>query len=507
MLLSLSLVIPIALAFILLALYRRVSGLTAMLIAIVSIGLSTFYISALYILVDLPYYEIIAYFDRPIGTFGLILDQYNTPFVLAIIIVSLLVAIYSYPYMRHRFEELGAGDKAGWGVYYSNYILFYVSMLGVSLSTNIIEFYIFLEISLITSFILIFLYGYGERIKIGIMYFVWTHAGALLFLIGSFIYGLQYGSFDFIVLQNTGVTYIINPPVIEAIGLVPFLLILIGLLIKLPALGFHIWLPYAHAEAPTPISALLSPLLIGLGGLGIIRIVYTIFQSVLADFQMALIVWALLTIIYGGLLALFQSDFKRLLAYSSISQMGYMLLGIATLTPAGLIGAIIQYLSHAFGKATLFMTAGNIILGVHGLRDIRKMGGFASKMPWSATSALIGFLTLSGLPPSVGIVAKFLIIVGFSQLVFSALPFSTALLLILAAFIGFGLTIAYSFITMRKIFFGSIEGHNKEKILEPSPAAYISTLIVSILSILMLISIGLIINAQDVGVLLMDLYR
>ncbi len=438
-----------------------------------------------------PYYE--ALFEAAsIGTFGLFIDAYNIPFLLGVSLVTAIVSLYSHPYMEHRFKELGYGS---WRTYYVNYLLFSFSMNGVALSTNLLEFYVFLEISLITSFILIALYGYGARIRIGVMYFIWTHMGALLFLLGSLIYGINTGTFDFIsptkpyYMTGYGEKFL----GVQGIQFIVFLLILIGLMIKLPALGFHIWLPYAHAEAPTPISALLSPNLIGLAGLGLIRVLVTLFPQVYYSIQYYLILWALLTMIYGGLVALFQNDYKRFLAYSSISQMGYVLLGVSTLTPAGLIGAVLHYLTHALGKAALFMSAGSIIVSGHGLRDMRRMGGLASTMNFTAGSALLGFLSISGLPPTMGVVSKFFIVSGFILYIMSRINnISQVIIFIILGFLGFGLTIAYSFVTMRRIFFG--QRRSEEVIQESPPQISLSTFSVSLISILMLVLIGYVLN-------------
>jgi NADH-quinone oxidoreductase subunit M len=209
--------------------------------------------------------------------------------------------------------------------------------------------------------------------------------------------------------------------------------------------------------------------------------------------QNMIIVWALITIIYGGLVALYQSDYKRFLAYSSISQMGYILLGLATLTPAGVLGAVLHYLTHALGKASLFMTAGNIIISGNELRDINKMGGLASSMNKTAGSALLGFLSISGLPPTVGIISKFLIVAGFANYVITG--FSNIYLmaiLILTAFIGFGLTLVYSFHTMRRIFFGL--RRSDIEVSEAPSMASLSTFVLAIFSIIFLILAGYLIN-------------
>lgn len=482
-LLLVSVLVPSAASMILLLLGRG-GGRAHSLISAASLGTSLASILAA-VAASFPAWDSPIVFGSPIGSFGFVVDQYSLPFVLGVLAVSILVALYSKPYMEKRFAELGGGS---WSTYYSAYTLFAASMLGVALSSNMIEFYLFLEISLITSFLLIALYGYGERIRVAFLYFIWTHAGAFLFLVGSFIYGLSKGSFDYIIFSQSGISYPFNGSsgiVDQGLRIASFALILLGLLVKLPALGFHIWLPYAHAEAPTPVSALLSPNLVGLAGLGLYRILVILYPGEMIKYQWVLITWALLTIIYGGILALYQDDFKRLLAYSSISQMGYIFLGLSTMTPAGVAGALLHYLSHAFGKASLFMSAGNIIVMGHGLRSISRMGGLARSMPLTAASSLTGFLTISGLPPTIGVVSKFFIIAGTAQLLFT-LPgigvgaVSAAVVAIIA---GFGLTIAYSFIAMKRIYFGGSGILVPEDPEESRPGLGVTTMLVGVLSI------------------------
>ncbi|MEM0043757.1 MAG: complex I subunit 5 family protein [Sulfolobales archaeon] len=483
-----TILIPLIATFFI-ALNPSIKGDTASKISFASLLYSLVVYIILAILMKMPYYEKL-YTIPMVGSIAFILDGYNLPFLVGISLVTSLVSLYSYPYMSHRFHEL---ERGSWRTYFVNYNLFSVSMLGVALSTNLIEFYIFLEISLITSFFLIALYGYGERIRIGIMYFIWTHAGALLFLIASFIYGLNANTFDFISPNPPYYMPGFGERILGGLAFYVFLFFLVGLLIKLPAFGFHIWLPYAHAEAPTPVSALLSPNLIGLAALGILRILIVLFPSTYHVYQLLIIFWAFISIIYGGLMALFQRDYKRLLAYSSISQMGYILLGLSTLNPAGLIGAVLHYLTHAVGKASLFMTAGNIIVQGKGLRDIERMGGLASSMNFTAGSALLGFLSISGLPPTIGVISKFFIIAGLVEYMISISSYAPLLVaLILMSLIGFGLTLVYSFHTMRRIFYGTSKGGIE--ISEASPSASYTTFSIALSSIVLMIMIFIFTN-------------
>ncbi len=390
-----------------------------------------------------------------IGSFALGVDGLSAPVIIGLSIVTSFVAIYSIKYMETRVEEMTAhGEKVpGLGSYLLLYNLFAATMLGLVLSTNLVEFYVFLEGSLISSFLLIAFYGYGDRKRISLLYFVWTHIGAVVFLTGVLYLGLTIHTFDYLVISKGGLTTIGSVEFIGRAASLIAALMLFGLFVKMAVFGVHMWLPYAHAEAPTPISALLSPNLIGLAGYAIARFVIPLFPTQMVAWRPFLLGLAFTTIIYAGLVSLRQTDFKRFLAYSSISQMGYMLLGLATLNPYGITGAMLIYLSHAVGKAVLFMSAGVFITELEGLRDITKMGGLARRYPLVAALALFGFMNLAGLPPSVGMWSEIFIVLGIvnSYLMKGFVEmFGLSLLLIVALTV----TASYAFITMRRIFYG-----------------------------------------------------
>ncbi len=404
------------------------------------------------------------YFRHPlIGGFTMLLDSLSSPLVFSIALVTALVAIYSLTYMKHRMEEMRKEGEwhPSWGIYYMLYTMFSAAMIGTVLSTNLIEFYIFLELTLIPSFLLIAFYGYGNKIRIAIMYLIWTHVGALFFLLGTVILGSNVGTFDILNVETMQFNIGLGQQLPSTIIFGALIAIIIGLFIKMAIFGVHIWLPYAHAEAPTPVSALLSPNLIGIAGYALIRIGYTLFPESFLTVSPYMIILALITMIYGGLMALAQDDFKRLLAYSSISQMGYILLGVASLTSFGFTGAMVHYISHAVGKAILFMVAGTLIVQLNGLRSISKMGGIATKMPITGSLALIGFMHITGIPPTIGFWSEILIVFGIIQRVSES---GSIIFMLLAAglVIAIALSTGYAFLTMKRIFFGAIPDNLKE---------------------------------------------
>jgi NADH-quinone oxidoreductase subunit M len=198
--------------------------------------------------------------------------------------------------------------------------------------------------------------------------------------------------------------------------------------------------------------------------------------------------------VYGGLMALAQDDFKRMLAYSSISQMGYLLLGVASMNTLGIAGAMLQYATHAIGKGVLFSVAGVLIVKLQGLRSISKMGGLAAKMPITASLALLGFMQITGIPPSLGLWSEVLIVfgaVGRAQ----DLGSIAFVLLVVGLLIAIGLSTAYSFITMKRIFFGSSSSEETPREgLELKKSILIPIVVVAVVGVLLFFFPGIFID-------------
>jgi len=414
---------------------------------------------------------------EPIGVFGLRVDGLSLPFAAIILILSTSLAIYSIPYMQHKIEEdlhaSKSSSQAGTkstpesdlefinrksGLYYSLFMIYAAGMLGTVLATNLIQFYIFFELMLIPSFFLIAEFGYGDRYKISLMYFLWTHVGAVSLLAGILTIGWYSGTFDYAGIAESTIPASIRVWIAVAISA--------GLFVKLAAVGLHVWLPHAHAEAPTPISALLSPAMIGIGGYAFIRIMIFLVPSSYSTVVLAITIWGLITMIYGGLMAFAQDDLKRLLAYSSVSQMGYIIFGLGSFYYLGVSGSVFHYVSHGTGKALLFMSAGAIILQTGGIRNISKLGGLGSKLPITAIAAMIGFLAIIGVPPMNGFQSEWMIFAGSFA---SALQTESMGRMIISgvALAATPLTAGYALLTMKRIFFGKLPDNLKD-IHDPS---------------------------------------
>jgi NADH-quinone oxidoreductase subunit M len=435
------------------------------------------------------------------GNFGLRLDGLSLPFALIIYILCTVIALYSRPYMVHKVKEdlpghgdggiAGGGGGGGVGsaghgnslsvhgshalpsgniesssqatvldtqqyvnnqvaLYFALYLTFSMGMLGTVLATNLIQFYVFFELMLVPSFFLVAFYGYGARRRIALMFFFWTHVGAVVLLLGLLAMGFFAGGFDFDTIKANAS----NIPA-QWLPLIVFALV-IGLGVKLAAFLLHIWLPYAHAEAPTPVSALLSPAMIGIGAYGLLRLWMELLSGTGSYEQYSLYInmWGLATMIYGGAMALMQDDIKRVLAYSSISQMGYILFGLSSESILGITGGTMMYITHGLGKAILFMMAGSIILQT-GTRSMSKLGGLAGKMPYTAVIAMIGALTIIGIPPTSGFMAEWILFNGVLQTAAAEMdPLRTTMFAL--GILATVLSSAYILWMYKRIFFGKI---------------------------------------------------
>ncbi|CCC81226.1 complex I subunit 5 family protein [Thermoproteus tenax] len=366
--------------------------------------------------------------------FSLYLTPYNAAYVFTVSVVGILVAVFSAPYMEHRAEELGVKNTT----FYLTYGFFLGGLAGAFMAQNLFGIYIFIEVALIASLFQVLYYGYGDRVRITVMYLVWSHVAALLMLAG------------FIVLYLYGVTSVpltaaaaraLSAPVLYT----ALLLVLLGSFIKMAALGVHMWLPYVHAEAPTPLSALLSPVLVGFGGYVISVVALPLMP---AKWLYALTWYGIATAIYGGMMAYTQRDIKRLFAYSTVSQMGYMILALSLHNIYGLTAAALIYLSHGLGKAVLFMTAGYFIMHL-GTRDIDRMGGLYGYNSALAGAAIIGFLNLAGIL-TIGMISEITLAVALTK-AYLGIEYIEIYIAFAAMLVVTGI---YAFSTIRSVFFG-----------------------------------------------------
>jgi len=396
-------------------------------------------------------------------TLGFVLDSLSYPFALLMSLMGFLASVYSHKYMEreHAVEA-----------YFPLLQLFSSGMLGVVLVTNLFLFYIFWELMLIPSYALIAYWGTGNPRLISFKYFVFTHAGALSLLIGIAWLAAIFGNVNIFELAAlTGAASITLRTTLITISV----LIFIAAAIKMAIFPFHTWLPDAHAEAPTPISVLLSGVMIKSGVYAFARLIVGILPFTLQDIGWAVGVLAVASIIWGGVMALVQTDIKRLLAYSSISQMGYIIFGIATASPIGIQGGLFHVLTHGFAKGLLFMAAGVLIHELNE-RDIRKLGGLISRMPVTTIAMLLGGLSIAGTPPLGGFASEVLIFSGGFQAGQANINWTY---LVAVAILATTITAGYYLRMVKAVFYGerAAEAHEGSPIMT-APMAILVFLVV-----------------------------
>ena len=376
-------------------------------------------------------------------TFGFLADGFSFPVLVIVNLVLAASTIYSMPYMAKRLEAMEEGEKSRrFGLYFMNYLLVSAGLTGIILSTNLIELYLFLELVLIPTFVIISLFGYAQKERVGIIYIIWNQLGAFIFLAGIALAYTATGSFEISSLHqaaSSSLAYWI-------VGLM-----LVGWLVKMAVFGVHMWLPITEAEPPTsfaPTMAVVS----GIGSYVIVRLLLFGMPTIFQAFSLPLMAWAVLTMFYGGAVTVAQTDVKYIFAWSTMSQNAYSILGIASFSLLGASGGVFYFLSHILGKFVMFAVAG-ILLTQTGLRDLRQMGGLAAKMPFTASLFVLGALILSAVPPTSGFQAEWTMFAGiFSQGASGASYLAVALLGLIATL----LTVAYTFWPIRRIFFGAL---------------------------------------------------
>jgi len=301
--------------------------------------------------------------------------------------------------------------------YMASFLILEVGMIGVFLALDTFLFYIFWEIVLVPMYLIIGIWGGADRIYATIKFVLYTLVGSLLMLVAILATAFAFqaanggdwnGAFDFEALRAFATSGGGFDPTLQLLAFGAFFL---AFAIKVPMFPFHTWLPDAHVEAPTAGSVILAGVLLKLGGYGFIRFALSFYPDAAHTYAPAIIVLSLIAIIYGAIVALVQPDLKKLVAYSSVSHMGFVTLGIFIFQPQGMEGAILQMVNHGLITGALFLLVGVIYERTHD-RTIAKMGGLAGRMPVYVT--IFGFFVLAsaGLPGLSGFVGEFLALVG-----------------------------------------------------------------------------------------------
>lgn len=364
---------------------------------------------------------------------SMVRDGFTCLMLLIINLIAFVASLYSIQYMSHYTDK---------GKYYTLYLLMVTGLNGVVLSGDLFNLFVFLEITAIASYALVAFGVEADELEASFKYQVLGGLGSMLILLSiAFFYSLT-GTLNLAdaakVLATQGPTL---PMYFSGI------LILIGVFIKSAMMPFHAWLPDAHPSAPAPISAMLSGVVIKVLGIYVFaRLFFNVFGfDTFRHLQTLLYILGSASMILGALLAIGQEDLKRLLAYSSISQIGYVFIAFAIATPLSILGGLFHLLNHAVFKSLLFLNAGAIEQSTR-TRTINEITGLKSRMPVTTSTNLIGSLSISGLPPFGGFWSKWLIVIAAIQ----THQYILATILVLTSII----TLAY-YLKVQKRFFGS----------------------------------------------------
>jgi NADH-quinone oxidoreductase subunit M len=299
--------------------------------------------------------------------------------------------------------------------YYALLLLLESAMIGVFVSLDLLLFYLFFEASLVPMFFLIGVWGGERRVYAAVKFFIYTAVGSLLMLVGIialyFIHqkATGVGTFDYVLLTQTLKANVTAISPRAEFWL--FLAFAFAFCIKVPLWPLHTWLPDAHTEAPTAGSVILAGVLLKMGTYGLLRFNFALFPNASRQFAPIMITLAVIGIIYGALVAMVQPDVKRLVAYSSVSHMGFVVLGLFSFTEQGMQGALYQMLNHGVSTGALFLFVGMIYERRH-TRMISDFGGLVRPMPWFSTFFVIASLSSIGLPFLNGFVGELLIMLG-----------------------------------------------------------------------------------------------
>jgi NADH-quinone oxidoreductase subunit M len=437
-------------------------------------------------------------FDRSLGAAGVIqfeekfswipavnayyhlgVDGLSLPLVILMTLLGFLVVLISWKIDLRPRE------------YFAWLLLLETSILGVFCSLDLLLFFLFWEIEVIPMYFLISIWGTGRKEYSAIKYVVYTLFGSAMMLAGILSLYFTTGSLNMVEIAQGGLAMMQSIMPAGAI----FLLLLIGFAVKLPVFPLHTWLPDAHTDAPTAVSVVLAGALLKMGGYGMLRLCVSMFPAVVHKYAFILVILAVVSVLYGAAVTLRQTDLKRLIAYSSISHMGYVLLGIFALGQVSLVGASLQMFSHGIITGLLFAMAG-LVMHNAGERDLRKLGGLARQMPIIAIIFSVAGVATLGLPTTSGFAAEFLVFVGsFSSNVVSGIQVYTIL-----GVLGIVITAGYILWMLQRVFYGQVlERFNKAHDADILERVYIFTFV----AVIMLVGIypAILTNVIQTGVI------
>jgi len=394
--------------------------------------------------------------------------------------ITLLALVYSRRYIE---KEVSGGRLTA---YYVLFLLMSGAMLGFVATGDIFNLFVFMEILALSSYALVAITGNRNAVRAAFKYLLMGAPSSIMVLLAiGFLYSAT-GTLNMADLAGriaeSGYTEVL---------IVSFILFVIGFGVKAALFPLHMWLPDAHSIAPSPISALLSGLLVEVGAFAILRITFSVFttgaENLIGGTLDAVSIFAAAAVLYGGIMAILQRDLKMMIAYSTVSHIGYIFLGITALTEQGLAGAMYHMLDHGLAKACLFLCAGCFIY-MKGYRRIEELKGAWRQMPWTCFAFALASLSVIGIPPTAGFISKFYLIYGN----FTAQRWPYAIVLLVGAI----LAAVYCFRIIYYMFFQpGKEGAWEDSTRDAAPSMLVPIWILSLGTLLFGVLSGLIIDS------------
>ena len=457
----------------------------AILVALIALANMALIFTTVPTVLNSPNHQYIeSYYWIPIleSEFTLFVDGISISMALITTVLIIVAALFSINYME---------GKNNLAVYYSLLTLLSIGLVGVFITSNLLLFYFCWELMLVPAYFIIGGWGYRDPYRAAFKFFIFTHAGAVFVLLGIGAIYMVTGVTDMFQAQAALMTA--SPDLVRWI----LLSLTAGFAVKMAVVPVHMWLPDAHSEAPSPMSALLSGVIISAGAYAILRLsLATVFPAVMgtafgSDFMHGLAIFGVLSAFFGSLIALVETDIKRIIAYSSIAHMGYVLFGLSlfpssaiagtVVITAAITGTVLHLVNHAVSKGLFFLSAGAIMHQTE-TRDIREMGGLARKMPFTATASTTAALSIAGTPPFACFISEFLIFVGAFKVIdtdgFFLLP--TAFMLVATV-----ISLAYSLRFLSHVFLGQAKNEGEKKILDVPNYMKLAMAILAILVIIL----------------------
>ena len=321
-------------------------------------------------------------------------------------------------------------------LYFSLLIMFSGAIFGLFMSTNLLWFFIFWELTLVPMYFLVGVWGAERRIFAAVKFFLYTHFASMLILVAFFLIYKESGAFDFTLVRES---MLLSPVLI-------WWLLFIGFAVKMPIFPFHTWLPDAHVQAPAPISVLLAGVLLKMGAYAMIRLVILLLPETSQQYAWVILTLGLITMFYAAFMAIYETHLKKMVAYSSISHMGLVVIAISTMSYAGLSAALYEMIGHAFIIAPLFLIAG-FFHHKTGSWEMRDMGGIMQKAPYISAIFVLAGLGALGLPGTMGFVGELSILISAVK--------SFGLWMIVVA-LGSMLGAGYIIWTLRRVIYGKM---------------------------------------------------